>query len=526
MGDNTSMCSAPLLVRGVPGRHGALDTFLATVHPPSPVEGVEICGNSRQTIGYYVNIDARTSIDKVLESVELGSARSKENYTIEYVIVSWDAATNDIRVSTDAMGAFPAFAGWDGKSWWISTSFREVAARVPSRVLDLQHVVRWLTGERMHGTSTLLRDVIEVPAGNIVLLRGDGTWHSDVCWARPQSMALANDPSAAADAVFSTLVDAVRDSTARYRTAQIAVDLSSGLDSALVAYIAKNSGVDVRTYSMLEGPKDQDCRESIVRSFAARHDLPHDFVDVTGVEPFATEDDMRWGANSPEAIAWSRLNKYLSAIAGRQHAIRLTGEGADEVLSPQSAEFFSIPAFRERHENRLRQGICDLLSPAGVQLAASVPPQRRCVRYRVPEAAIRSRRSLFPIVWHNEVWSFAPYLDLRVVDAARRVPQTDKHELWRHRQDIFLPEQLEPKRGYAGCAAAFALHRTDFVGDVLDNSLLDASGILHKDRILVRLADADAPRWLDSVIGTWLWRVVALEVFLQALGDVELERLA
>ena len=109
---------------------------------------------------------------------------------------------------------------------------------------------------------------------------------------------------------------------------------------------------------------------------------------------------------------------------------------------------------------------------------------------------------------------------LSTIKAARSIPATvSKHELWQDREDIFLSEQLRPKTGLTGSAAKFDASRPDLVADVLESSVLARAGLIEPEVIQARLEDK-ASAWLSSMVGTWLWRLVSLEIFLQGLPDL------
>lgn len=528
--EGDAMGTPTLLVRAIPGSGGELEGCLP---PTRLLQRFDLHTSSFKAVGYLARHAGAETPDDLVRLSLRSQVGSPNAHIGEFFVVVRETSTGVVRVLTDATGSFPVYASWDGKCWWISTSLREVALRLPRPKLNAPNIVRWLTGERRGGTSTIIHDVLSAPAGATLVLGVNESWHI----APPLAPPPASEPEAiltrhiteAADAVAAALEQAVKDCTAGEATSCVASDLTSGLDSSLVAWCAKQCGRDVQAFSMVEGSDDPDCRIPVIRAFAERHALTHQIIDVTDKAPFSTDDDIRWGVDSPETVAWSRIAQYLQAIAKQGHVLRLTGEGGDEVLiqdSSLTAGPDSSGAFAQRHQDRMTQGMGTLLSPVGIKLAAAAGSEHEYSPSRIPQAVIQSRRALFPLAWHYGVWPLAPFLDQRVLKAARSIPLalTGKHEIWQHRLDIFLPEQLEPKMGQVGSTAMFAVRRFDLTCDLLKKSVLERAGIIEAEGILARLADNDTSHWLSSIAGTWLWRIVALEIFLQSLGDVNVEK--
>ena len=393
------MSGSAIILCAIPGSHCEL------VEPCSHwLQPFQMGSSGFQSIGYSIHPNLTTKAEEdFVRAISQGPDANIGHNLGEYFGVAWEASAGTVKIFSDATGGFPVYAGWDGKVWWISTLLKAVALRLSQRKVDVRAALRWLTGERGDGTATILQNVLSVPAGMTLTLQRDGKSHlikPDIA-----ETPVVVEKSTVSDTIIHALKLVIGEWFPAETNRRVASDLTSGLDSSLVAWTAKKQGIHVSAFSMIEGQNDDDCRLSVVRAFAARHDLVgQQIVDVKSLTPFATDEDIHWGMDSSEALAWSALLSYSQTIASRGFALRLTGEGGDEILSKerqQNAERSSRSAFAQRHQQRLEQGLDTLLSPAGVRLAFAAGPEPFLPSSRFPPAAIQSRRAQFPIAWQS-----------------------------------------------------------------------------------------------------------------------------
>jgi asparagine synthase (glutamine-hydrolysing) len=218
----------------------------------------------------------------------------------------------------------------------VAADRADVLARVVSAELDVDQLALRLlvlsdTLPTTEDSTALWRGVTAVPEGSSLSLDGDGRFRVERCWSPPAS----DLPLERAAPVFRDALNrAVRVRTDLGR--RLSADLSGGLDSTTICYLATRAGRPVTTFTSDTGdPRDEDPMwadlaatglTGIRRIVARAEDLPLHYADLTESEPPLDEPFPGIGDR-----AEYRAVVELLLDAGTE--LHLTGEGGDEVLT-------------------------------------------------------------------------------------------------------------------------------------------------------------------------------------------------
>jgi asparagine synthase (glutamine-hydrolysing) len=180
-------------------------------------------------------------------------------------------------------------------------------------------------------STSLWRGVTAVPEGSGLTLDRDGRPRVERYWSPPEpDLPLAQG----APQLREALDAAVRARTGLGR--RLSADLSGGLDSTTICYLADRSGCRLTTYTSSTGdPRDEDLRwaelaaeglPGVHRIVAGVEELPLHYADLTDGEPPLDEPFPGVG----DRAEYRAVAQLLVSAGAERH---LTGEGGDEVLT-------------------------------------------------------------------------------------------------------------------------------------------------------------------------------------------------
>jgi asparagine synthase (glutamine-hydrolysing) len=218
----------------------------------------------------------------------------------------------------------------------VAADRADVLARAASAELDVDQLALRLlvlsdTLPTTEDSTALWRGVTAVPEGSSLSLDRDGRPRVERCWSPPES----DLPLERAAPLFREVLDrAVRVRTGLGR--RLSADLSGGLDSTTICYLATQAGRTVTTFTSDTGdPRDEDPMwadlaaaglTGVRRIVAGAEELPLHYADLTDSEPPLDEPFPGIGDR-----AEYRAVAELLLDAGAE--LHLTGEGGDEVLT-------------------------------------------------------------------------------------------------------------------------------------------------------------------------------------------------
>ena len=256
-----------------------------------------------------------------------------------YALAIWDIQARELLLARDPLGIKPLYYSRQGDMLRFASQVKAlVAGGAISPQVDAAGLVGFLVWGAVPEPFTLRRDVRALPAGHF-LLAGDGR----VVGPRPIP-GLAEGSAATAGAVGATAIGALEDSVRAHLESDVpvAIFLSAGLDSALVAALACRH---------LEAPP-----ATFTLTFDRFAGTPHDEGPLAAAvaRTLGTDHRERRIADADLAALWPRamaamdqpsidgFNTFLvSQVAAEAgFKVALSGLGGDEL-------FGSYPSFRD-----------------------------------------------------------------------------------------------------------------------------------------------------------------------------------
>ncbi len=254
-----------------------------------------------------------------------------------FAFALWDDETKTLLLARDPFGIKPLYYSTAGGVLRFASQVKSLmAGGALSAEVDLAAVAGFLLWGSVPGPLTVRQDVRQLPAGHYLLVE-DGRVG--------ESRAYPMSPSAD-DTLWTTplsLADALADSVAAHLVADVpvAVFLSAGLDSALVAALARRHHRDlttltVRFRTLRDTPADEG---PIAAQVAAALGTRHQELELGG-------DDLRdmWPAAlaAMDQPSIDGFNTFVISRAAREAGFKvvLSGLGGDEL-------FGGYPSFRD-----------------------------------------------------------------------------------------------------------------------------------------------------------------------------------
>ena len=248
-----------------------------------------------------------------------------------FALLVWDAETGSGLLAVDQLGAGGIFLHESNGALAFATEVRELLRALPGRPApDPDSLAQWVTDGQLARGTTLYEGVRRLEGGHAVRLEG-GRWHPEAYWA-PRFA--ARSPKGREDAVAelrSALTRSVAACSGEART--VAVQLSGGLDSSLLAGLARELAPSVIAYSVVH-PQHPEIDESAwIERVAGALDVPSERLSFSahGVLATALEYEVAW--ELPPATAMLAFTEpLLRRAASDGVAVLLDGEGGDELL--------------------------------------------------------------------------------------------------------------------------------------------------------------------------------------------------
>src|SRR5688500_9168970 len=251
-----------------------------------------------------------------------------------YAFALWDERAGSLFLARDPLGIKPLYYSTAGGQLRFASQVKAlVAGGAVSRQVDPAAVAGFLVWGSIPEPMTLLSQVRALPAGHSLLVE-NGLCGAPVRHYDP-SHALAGEtlplPEALADSVSAHLVSDV----------PVAVFLSAGLDSGLVAALARRRQADLATLTVrfpgLRGTRHDE--GPLAATVAERLDTRHREVELTAADLRASWPRALAAMDQPSIDGFNTF--VISRVAHEAgFKVVLSGLGGDELLG-------GYPSFRE-----------------------------------------------------------------------------------------------------------------------------------------------------------------------------------
>jgi len=248
-----------------------------------------------------------------------------------FALAVWDVAAHRLELTRDRFGIKPLYVSARNGDIAFASYACSTAVAAGDAVLDRRSIASFLRFGSVQGPRTMFDEVQEVEPGTTL------TWQSGTVVTRRYW----EYPTAPVRRSRAEVEQALRETVQAHVLSDVpvAVFLSAGVDSTLIAALAAEAGLDVHAITIaMPGHGSDEAVEAATTTKALG--LSHVVVDVSHDE---IDFDSFFAAMDQPSI--DGLNTYLVAGAASQAGFRvaLTGLGADEIFAGYSL-FRRIPA--------------------------------------------------------------------------------------------------------------------------------------------------------------------------------------
>ena len=249
-----------------------------------------------------------------------------------FAMALWDPATHRLELTRDRFGIKPLYYAAYRDRIAFASYARSAAALSDYGSLDPAAVASFLRFGSVQGPRSMFTGVREVPPGSTV------AWQAG---APPTAEPFARFPERPPRRTRKQVEQALRESVRVHTLSDVpvAVFLSAGVDSTLIAALAADAEVEVSAITL--GLPGHGLNEAAEAAKTARAlGLPHEVLEIA-------DEDIDFDAffASMDQPSIDGLNTYLVAQAASQAGFRvaLSGLGADELFAGYSL-FRRLPA--------------------------------------------------------------------------------------------------------------------------------------------------------------------------------------
>lgn len=508
-----------------------LNTFLLPKHrfPPdfklSDQDG--FCG------GYFVSYNRELAPKVLLQLCKENRWQDLNSVIGDFLIIFASFQDNKVYVLTDQTGKFPCFFASEQNWFRLSTDFALVKEKVSQPKGNIEAIFEYLANGFTITDSTIISQIHQLPPATLLTINSDLSYSLtslvDLDSFLAQPVNCYTEPSRFADDIVELLNVLIKERVKVLNSQPFGADLTSGFDSSLICALLKN--VTKQKFFCLSAVAEsvrEDTSPAVISQFVAYHQLNHSFLPIDQYFPFSSFD-LSWTAKrfypGMHAVEW--MDKAAQVFSNQGKIALFQGHGGDELYGGFQLEdglkfAFQYDYFSSRVEGLSQYHLEAILTPAGVDelLREETLQNKRIFPVIIPPSVFLSNL-YFPVWWEAGVWPLTPYIDPRLFQFARGIPYRGKEahpktEFWRHRLDLFVPEQFRPKGNFQGLVKQFIKQRSDIVVSVLKNSILGRAGWIRSEEIVEDFQAGREEKYLDDAISTYLHNLVRLEYFLQA----------
>lgn len=287
----------------------------------------------------------------------------------DWALAVWNRRTKRLFLARDPMGVRPLYyATHDGKVAFASDLRALLLLPWVSREVATDRLAEYLSFRYTHAPRTLLRDVMQLPAGCVLRADADGVrvdrW-SRYDYAAPD----ASEPSE--DEARDQLERALRRAVERrLPTDQPAgVLLSGGTASTAIAALAVERSRNVRSFNVAFDDEAAD-EGAFAGRVASLLGVQHETVHVTreGFVASLEETVDAMGAPPPSPAAIPQL--LICRAARLSTRVALSGDGGDELLGGVRATSLPVELRTARLKSHLPPLLRRLTGPSGLEPGA------------------------------------------------------------------------------------------------------------------------------------------------------------
>lgn len=477
--------------------------------------------------GSWLCYDSKLKLNEFMKLVKNRKWSDLNLVSADFLIIFARLSEKKIFILTSQSGAFPCYFSASKERLLLSTDFAWIKNKLKTKRLDRDWMLDYLSLCVLLTERTVLEEIKQLPPATLLTIDENFNFEYKSTVDIPQILSNIGQRYVSREKYANDFIEVLKtiisERLKKINAFPFGCDLSSGLDVNLVAYILKEYfDYPFKCFSRISKASPEDTDWQIVEKFSEKHDLKVEYINADDYFPFSQQHELDWIAeNFYPADHGEELQFQLLSKAGANKCFfEFNGDGGDEIYKFQEVK--KQEKFALQHEyfwaiRSVKGGINEIITEKGKNLILSAERFQKKVYFPslMPRSAVQINLLFFPIMIETGVRQIAPFNDPKMVRFSLLIPEkTTKWNLWKHRGDIFLPEQFKPKGHFQAHIDLFLTEKLDFVIQTLENSVLKRTKIVDIEKILKDLKIKNLDPYQNKPAAV-LDNVIRLEYFLQ-----------
>jgi asparagine synthase (glutamine-hydrolysing) len=282
---------------------------------------------------------SRTDSETILHLYEERGLDFVEELEGDYGIVIWDEDREQLVLARDRLGVKPLYFYHEAGRFIFASEIKAILRHpAVTPAIDEESLYHYLTFLTTPAPQTLFRGIQKLPAGNMLVVKRDGSTDIRQYWdalppETPPNEISSTDEGGHSEEILRLLRDSIR--KRMMSDVPFGVFLSGGVDSsANVALMSELMSQPVRTYTVGFEDSDELNELETARSIAGRFGTDHHEVIINRQHMQDFLPELVFHQDEPLADPVCVPLYYVSKLARETGTIVVqVGEGADEIFA-------------------------------------------------------------------------------------------------------------------------------------------------------------------------------------------------
>jgi asparagine synthase (glutamine-hydrolysing) len=322
-----------------------------------------------------VVFQSASDTEVVLEMYRCYDTKSLDFLVGMFAFAIYNTDTKEIFIARDHFGIKPLFYTRIDNGFAFSSELKTLI-KIPGfdKTINSKSLVSCLNYLWVSGNDSMFENCHKLPPSHYLFYHGNGSMKIEKYWE-------LNDKTQNTDSenkIAENLAELIESSVKRHMVADVPVSafLSGGLDSSLIAVLAKKQNESLSAYTIGTSSKDKKIEqmpddERYARILAEEHNLDHQVIVIS---PDILSELPKMVAALDEPIGDpAAINTYLICKEARKKGVKvlLSGMGADEIFFGYRRQKATLIAMRyNRLPTFIKQTINTVVKKIPVKLGS------------------------------------------------------------------------------------------------------------------------------------------------------------